>query len=419
MKIAIIIPGRPYLFVQKSFPFLGPMMVSSALKSYGHEVKILDFADGYTYTKADFYGIFATSSDWDEVMRVKEYILDHDQHARIMVGGPHATYNQDQCGENFDYVAVGDGTESAVDIINHSSGEQMPYISTGLTRDIDRYHPDKDALNLWDYEFYIDGKRATSMITALSCPYGKCAFCSRPPGVFNHPQYHSAGWCIEEIMQIEALGFKALMLYDDEFFTWPTRDEKIIEYLKQSKIEAWRCFVRSDYSLKHPGLVIQASESGLKEVLIGIESGSNTILNAVRKGTTSEQNTKALEMFSDLDINVKCAMIMGLPSESPETLRETWVWCENNEQYVAAWDFTTYVPLPGSAVYDDPELFDFKFDKKNSLVPYKAMNMDSEVCEISTSTLSFDEIQEAREIFERRFKHGEMIEDILYTGDLQ
>jgi radical SAM superfamily enzyme YgiQ (UPF0313 family) len=413
MKAVLIIPQRPYLFDQKSFPYIGVLMVSAALKAEEYETEVLDFADGYKYVEADWYGIFATSSDWDEVLVVKEFILKNNPIANIMVGGPHATYNTKQCADHFDYISVG-----AVDIINYGEEQAKPYVSFGHKKNIDMYHhPDHEALDLWDYTFFVDSKRATSMITALSCPYGKCKFCSRPPGIFNRPRYHSSKWCIEEIKRIEELGFKALMLYDDEFFTYPTRDTKIVDYLKKSKIESWRCFARADYSLKHPKLIEKASKSGLKEVLIGIESGSPIILDVIDKGTTPEQNLKAVKMFSKLGISVKCAMIMGLPSESLDTLRDTWRWCENIEPFVSDWDFTTYVPLPGSEIYNNPDKFDLEFNKDDTLSPYKAMNMDSKICPISTSELTFDEIQDARDFFESRFKHGEGLGDLIFLGD--
>ena len=418
MKIVLIIPQRPYLFEQKSFPYIGIMAVSSSLKAEEYEVDVLDFADGYKYITADWYGIFATSSDWDEVLVVKKFILENNPEAKIMVGGPHATYNTNQCMKHFDYVAVGDGEISAVDIVNFGEDHQKPYVSIGHTKNIDNYHhPDHDALNLWDYTFFVDDKRATSMVTALSCPYGKCKFCSRPPGIFNRPRYHSSAWCIDEIKRIEKLGFKALMLYDDEFFTYASRDLEIVDYIKKSTIESWRCFVRADYSLKHPHLIKRASESGLKEVLIGIESGSLIVLNTIDKGTTPEQNLEAVKMFSELGIDVKCAMIMGLPSESLDTLRDTWRWCEDAEPYVSDWDFTTYVPLPGSEIYNNPDKFDFKFDKKDAMSPYKAMNMESKVCPISTHELTFADIQDARDFFESRFKHGEGLGDLIFLGD--
>ncbi|GAH28898.1 unnamed protein product, partial [marine sediment metagenome] len=54
------------------------------------------------------------------------------------------------------------------------------------------------------------------------------------------------------------------------------------------------------------------------------------------------------------------AMIIGLPGESEETLKETWAFCEEMTPYVSAWDFTVLIPYPGSQIYDSPDSFDIK-----------------------------------------------------------
>ena len=398
MKVCLIIPPRPYLFVQKALPYIGILMVSSALKKYGHDVTVLDFADEYKYIQADWYGITCTTADWEEAIKIRDFIRTHNEKAKIIIGGAHATCSEKQCLTKFNHVCVGDGEVSAPNIINTDAP-----VVRGILSNIDEYHPDKQALNLHDYIFSVNGIRATSMVTAYSCPYGKCAFCSRPPEPFNKYRFHSVEWCRDEIVELSNIGFKALMIYDDEMLTNPKRDAVIIDYLGEY-FEAWRCFVRADYTLRNKSLVKKAADNNLKEILIGIESGSNTVLNVIEKGTTSAQNFAAVKYLSELGIKVKCAMIVGLPSESEKTLEETWDWCEKAEKYVSDWDFTTFTPLPGSKIYEHPEFFDIKFDKSNTMVPYKAMNTDSPTCPIHTKDLSFGEILKWRESLESRFK---------------
>ncbi|MCZ7404294.1 MAG: radical SAM protein [Candidatus Methanoperedens sp.] len=399
MKISLILPPRPYLFEQKSFPYLGVLVVSSALKKAGHDIKVFDFADGYKYSRSDFYGIYSTNADFSEAKKIRDFIRSYENGAKIMIGGPMATYSPQECLKEFEYVAMGDGEISAYEIIKHKTKG----IHIGHLDNIDLYHPDRTALNLHDYKFYVDKKLATSMVTSYSCAYGKCAFCSRPPSPFNRVRFHSVDWCKDEIDDVVKFGFKAIMIYDDEFFTNPKRDKDIVDYLGES-IEAWRCFVRTDYTLRNKELIERAAKNNLKEVLIGIESGSNTVLSAIDKGCTSSQNFLSVKLLSNCGIKVKCAMIIGLPSESEKTLKETWEWCEKAEPYVTDWDFTTFTPLPSSDIYESTYSYDIQFDKKCTFVPYKAMNMKSEICPIRTKDLTYGEICEARKNLEDRFK---------------
>jgi radical SAM superfamily enzyme YgiQ (UPF0313 family) len=406
MKISLILPARPYLFEQKSFPYLGVLTVSAALKAEGHEVKVFDFADGYQYSRSDWYGIYSTNADWTESKKIRDYIKSYEKDSKIMIGGPQATYSPEECRKEFGYVCAGDGEISAIDIINtnrYNRQVSLGEVWVGYLDNIDKFHPDRTALNLHDYKFYVDKKLATSMVTSYSCAYGKCAFCSRPPSPFNRCRFHSVDWCKNEIDDIVKFGFKAVMIYDDEFFTNPKRDKEIVDYLGES-IDAWRCFVRTDYTLRNKELIESAAKNNLKEVLIGIESGSNTVLSAIDKGCTSSQNLLAVKLLSNCGIKVKCAMIIGLPSESEETLKETWDWCIMAEPYVSDWDFTTFTPLPSSDIYENTYSYDIQFDKKCTFVPYKSMNMPSSTCPVRTRDLTYGEICEARKNLEDRFK---------------
>jgi len=274
--VCLIIPERPYLANQMALPHLGVLQVSSALKEHGYEVTVLDFANGYHFVEADWYGITATTADWIEAIKIKRW-LEENGADRIMIGGPHVTSNPNDASKHFEYIGVGDGEVSAINIVKN--GNRIAY---GFLKDIDRYHPDKEAIDLWSYEFYIDGKRATSMVTTYSCLWGKCSFCSRYPKPFSRVRFHSVEWCAEEIEQIAELGFPAVMLYDDEFFTYPKRDKQIIRILGEYGM-VWRCFLRSDYAMKNIEMIKEATDNGLREVLIGIESGSDKILKIINK----------------------------------------------------------------------------------------------------------------------------------------
>ncbi len=404
-KVCLIIPKRPYLLKQKALPFLGVLQVSSALKAAGHEVSVLDFADGKKYVPADWYGITCLTADFDESIKIKDFIKENNPNAKIILGGPHPTYHLEDCKDKFEYIACGDGEESVPKII-----EDNEKIAFGCLKDIDKFHPDREILNMWDYDFQIGGIRATSIVTAYSCAWGKCAFCSRPPKEHNIPRFHSAEWCKKEIKEIADLGFKAIQIYDDEFFTFRERDEQIINFMKEFGIEAWRCFARADFSLKVKDLIKKAVDNNLKEVLIGIESGSKKILEVINKGTTPEMNYEVVKFFSDLGVKVKAAIVIGLPSESKETLKETWDWCEKAEDYVAFWDFTVFTPLPGSDIHKNPHNYDIEFRREDTRVAYKGMHADWEPCPIRTSKLTFDEILKYRDLLEKRFKFKEKVD---------
>jgi len=398
LKAVLINPPRPYLLEQKALPNLGICTVSAVFKQLGYEVEVLDFADGFQFADADIHGLSITTPDFPVSVQIATWLKEQGAQ-KIIAGGPHATLKPHECLDSgFDAVSVGDGEVTIPQILK---GARM---AVGWLTNVDNApHPDRTCLNLKKYNFKIKGQSATSMMTTYSCAWGRCAFCCRPP--FNKVRFHSHKWVQEDLKQISNLGFSAVQIYDDEFFTYPKRDIKIIDILGQRGF-TWRTFGHSQFILQNKKLLFEASKNGLHEVLLGIESGSDQILKTINKGTTVAINKEAIKLLHFLGIRIKTAMIVMLPGESEETLKETWSFCEEMEPFISEWDFTMLVPYANSEIYEFTEKFDIKFDKKQVYQAYKGSGTDAwNPTPISTSKLSFEEGLKWRERLEQRFKY--------------
>ncbi len=408
MKVVLISLSKPYLLNPASTPPLGLLYIANSIKDQ-YEVEIVDLALENKIPDAEIYGISITTPDFYESIEILKNIKERNPEAKVIAGGPHATVSPHEClSAGFDAVSIGDGELTIKKLIN---GERIA-ICWADEKIMDTFYPDRKIIDLWKYKFYVDNIRATTLMTARGCKWaeltGGCAFCSRCDN--GKIRYHSVKHVENEIAEIAELGFKAIQMYDDEFFTNPKRDEKIIELFPEYDIEVWRCFGKSDFILRCKDLVKKAVKCGLKEMLLGIESGSQKILKIIRKGTTPNLNEKVIRFLHDLGVKVKSAMIVGLPGESLETLVETWKWCEKVEKYISALDWTIFTPYPGSAIYENPEKYDIKFDKKSIYTAYKGMHTkDWKPCKIETSSLTFEQILKARDLLEKRFKFGEDI----------
>ena len=393
MKAILIIPDRPYLLNQKSLPHLGCLYLVYVLKENGYEVEILDFADGWRFVEADFYGISIVTPDF---LRAKEILkwLKEKGAERVTAGGPHVSIcPQESLDAGFDKVSIGDG-ELTIQKLAIAKGEK---VIEGWAKNIDDFYPDRKAIDLWQYEFYINNVRATPMMTARGCIWGKCAFCCRwDKGI----KFCSIQHIKREIQEIADIGFRAIMIYDDEFFAFPKRDLQIARLLKKYGM-TWRCFSRSDLILRNKELIKFAAKNGLREVLIGVESANDEILKSIEKGTSVEMNKEAIKFLHSSGINVKCAMIVGLPGENEKSLEKMWQFCEEVEPYTYDFDFTIYAPLPESKIWKNPENYDISFDK--NYLPYKTKPNEYK-CMVRTKNLSGEELLLWRKNLEKRFK---------------
>jgi len=392
MKVVLIAPERPYLTDQKSLPPLGLLYVADALKKQGHEVEVLDFADGYKFVEADAYGVSVTTTDYPTGLKILRWLKEKGA-KKVIAGGPHATLCPDRClADGFDGVSVGDG-ELTIEQLIRDGG-----ICERRAKDIDGFYPDRNALDLWSYNFNVCGQRASPIMSARGCAWSHCAFCCQTSSGIR---FCSSEHVKKEIDQIYELGFRAIMVYDDEFFMNPERDLEIIRYMGRKGI-TWRAFCHSRFILRCEELIQEASVNGLKEVLIGMESGSGKILSNIDKGTTPRENAEAVRLLHRYGIRVKGAFIVGLPGESEETLGETVKFIEDSP--CDDYDFSVLVPLPGSQIYKNPEAYDISFNRNDIYIPWKKDPEQGYKCCVSTRGLTSREILAARQMLEDKYK---------------
>jgi hypothetical protein len=93
------------------------------------------------------------------------------------------------------------------------------------------------------------------------------------------------------------------------------------------------------------------SETGCAEIAFGAETGSQTILDNIEKRTKIEQNYNFVNWAHKYDIPLKLFILLGLPGENRETLKQT-------EQFIAASmpcdvQVAVYMPFKGTRIRDD------------------------------------------------------------------
>ena len=154
------------------------------------------------------------------------------------------------------------------------------------------------------------------------------------------------------------------MFFDDTFTFRRKWVEDFCRQVKPLNIK-WRCFTRADKVSFE--LLRSMKDAGCVEVGVGVESGSQKILDNVDKGIRVEDNTKIRKLCKDVGITFKAFIIIGLPGENEETFLETRRWLfENKPDKYSIFLFT---PYPGSPIMNNPEQYayelttDFDYDK--------------------------------------------------------
>jgi anaerobic magnesium-protoporphyrin IX monomethyl ester cyclase len=395
-KIVLINPVSPFLNDQNVFPPLGILYLASSLREIGYNPEAIDLGLYEDWeTKADnvrgeIIGITSTTPQFLNMPMLLGILKRNNPDSFFIAGGNHATAFPEKCLEiGFDCAVTGEGENAIKAIMNGlMSGKKpesivrFPYIDN-----IDSIpFPARDLIPIKNYNFLIEDKNAVSFLSSRGCPF-KCAFCSN--NVWGKKvRQRSVENVLMEIKKIKnELGFDSVVFIDDTFSINKKRVYGISDGLKSLGIK-WRCFIRTNNI--DLDLLKKIKDSGCVEVGIGIESGSQTILDNVSKGTTVEMNSNAITLCKLAGITVKAFLIIGLPGESAATVEETKNWLVKNKP--DKFDLNIYMPYAQSEVWEHKENFDINFDEssiKNSWFKGKEGQLN---CYVSTSKLSSKEI---------------------------
>ncbi len=396
-KVTFIVPDNPYLITPKVHPPLGTLYLAAVLKGH-HEVEVLDLAGVAETSKiisdidADYVCITATTPQFPAACAINDELPIE---SISVIGGVHVTHIPSD-GFLFSIVVRGEGEEAIKHIVD-TGADSGTYNIPFEIADIDTIpFPDRSVVDIHSYKYEIDDIPATTMMTSRGCPYA-CAFCS---SIWRNVRFHSAKYVLKELDEVQSYGFKAVHFFDDIFTLNRKRLEAICDGLKERKM-SWRCFISGNAITE--GMLSLMSKSGCKEVAMGIESGSDDILQKINKPSTVEQNKKAIEMAHEAGIRVKGLFIVGLPSESYKTIAETEAFI--NECPCDDYDFSVLSLLPNSDMYLNPGEYDISPMKQRdySGLWYKGtpgMYHSS----VSTSCLSAIDLTQIRDRLEKEYK---------------
>lgn len=384
MRIALIQPDSPYLTYPFAFPSLGLLYISAYLKMNGFKPDFYDLTGGKELPdiKADIIAFTCQITQFRNVMEMKDRLVETNPTANFVIGGPFPTHSPEAC-EGF-HVVKGEGEAKFLELITGKKCEG--YIDPD-------FFPDWGAIDLSRYGYGLEGKRCINIMTKRgNCPY-RCTFCAKQEIGKSPLRFRSAGNVLAEVDYLRTKGFGAVAIYDDDVLINKKRDQVIFEGLK-SRGMPYRCMTRTNLASKEDLRMLK--ETGCAEVAIGIESADQFIHDIVcRKGTTLEQDEQFIANCKEIGLRVKAYLIIGLPSESRETVEKTRQWLIKNKP--DNFDVSIFTPYPGSHIYNHPEEYDIRWDEDNLREVWFSGEAQYGQCSVSTSHLSAEEIVALKE----------------------
>jgi radical SAM superfamily enzyme YgiQ (UPF0313 family) len=305
--------------------------------------------------------------------------IAHDAPGKPLVlwGGPHPTILPEESisYEFVDAIALGEGEETLRELIERGLDPEgidgLWYKRDGEVVRNPMRPPIDDlgalpypARDLIDMETYARAwysltaaspeLRGTSVIASRGCPYN-CTYCQPTldklfgKRLRRRPVPHVIG----ELRELkENYRLDAFMLEDDTFIAHQGWAMEFAQSLFESGLGfKWGCNVRADLVAKHPHLVKEMARAGLVQVNMGIESGSQRILDEIyNKGVSVEQVREAVDICKGLGLRIGGYFMLGAPTETRREIVRTIEYASRLRIDEAAFNVTT--PLPGTYLWD-------------------------------------------------------------------
>jgi anaerobic magnesium-protoporphyrin IX monomethyl ester cyclase len=400
MKIVLINPPIREWAAPNVFP-LGIGYLAACLKKEGYQVEVLDL-NALRLSKEeiecrvrdlqfDVAGIGGLITTYRFIKWLIPLIRKYHGSKKIIAGGTVATtIPRILLTENeIDIAVLGEGEHTLVALLNALSRgtplSQVSGIAFMQAGEMVRNPPREEIADLdsipfpdWDlfpmdvyFRTVVDHKtgskwqdghkdegvfkkqfREIAMVSSRGCPY-TCIYCYHYH-MGKLYRFRSARNMIEEIKLLkDKFDIQSVQFLDDCFVIRKDRVFEFCDLLIKERLDlSWGCNGR--VNIVDEEMFKRMRETGCTNVDYGIESGSQKILDIMRKNVTVQQAKDALLMtrkyFGEAGKNWNFTMMIGTPGETKETIAESIAFCRGLEMSPDAVFFTT--AFPGTELYE-------------------------------------------------------------------
>ncbi|MBN2259459.1 MAG: B12-binding domain-containing radical SAM protein [Clostridiales bacterium] len=352
MRIVFITPAsdfrRSHLYRLGSMSYghsnaiTGPLILGSLLKSAGHDVSVyeelyqdINFSK---LTETDVFCIYTMTPNADRAYFIADK-LRVDTHARIIIGGMHASFVPEEAAIHADQVVTGEAETVILDIIEGRITDQLVHAPHLKNLD-DAPYP--------DYTLLKTQCTCANVMTTRGCPFS-CSFCTTSR--MYHPyRRRSIESVIDELKVYKKQGFHYMNFEDDNFTADKERAKEICRRMIAEKLIFKETFFfgRTDIA-QDEELLKLLSSAHLNRVLIGMESINQESLDMIDKRQSVADIHQCGETLSHYNIRLIVSLILGIDGDSLADIQHAVDYAIKINAYQLQPAILT--PYPGTPIY--------------------------------------------------------------------
>jgi anaerobic magnesium-protoporphyrin IX monomethyl ester cyclase len=407
MSKRVLLINTPYPYEECPVPPLGLAYLAGILRREKAEVRILDLLmtryspDLLRRELREFQphvvGATCSTVNFKAASRILKLCKNFDSGMVTLIGGPHASFVAADLIEEapwIDVVVMGEGDQTVVELVKaledgsdlaqvagiafRKNGRAVVNAPRPLIKDLDSLPlPARDLLPVSKYRAL---RVPCTVITSRGCPFG-CIFCSAPKMFGRGVRYRNPKLVVDEIEMIHReLGFQEINIVDDTFTVKEPHVQAICQGMRDRNLKiTWSVYSRVDTI--NPRMLNTMREAGCNWVCFGLESGSQKILDTIKKRITTDKSREGIKMAIDSGLNVLASFILGLPGENPETAGQTVSLAkELFDTYKVSYGFHLLAPMPGTEVRERADEYGIRILTQN----WSRYNANRPVAETTT-----------------------------------
>jgi len=377
--VALVNPPYPVEAPQRIFIPLGLGYLAASLEEKGYDVDVVDcqvstpsrkeLEAKFRSLNPDIIGVTSATLTYLPALEILKAAKTALPDCTTIMGGSHVTVMDVQTfadSADVDIVVRGEGEQTTLELAGLVSNGNLKNLGEvagitfrkngGVFRTLDRpFMRDIDALPYPAHKHFevsmykILGKNYMPIITSRGCPH-RCSFCLTAKMCGRDFRARSPSKVVDELEWLrDTFGAEVFTFYDDTFTVDVKRAMAICDEMKTRKVGLpWDCRTRVDMVSKE--LLTQLRSTGCQLIHFGVESGSQQMLKTMHKGTTVEQNARAIKWAKEAGIFVAISLVIGYPGETPEMLKQTIDFIhETKPDYVY---MCQAIPYPGTELGD-------------------------------------------------------------------
>ena len=376
--VTLVNPAAPVgAAMHMPFALLGLGYLAAVLEKNNFQVDVIDcqilklsvedFKAEIAKRKPDIVGVTSSTLTYKAGLKLAKATKEVLPHSVTIAGGSHVTFWDDhaleECPE-LDIVIRREGENTMLELAQRiESGKSYKdvlgttvRVEGKIVRNPDRpYIEDLDSLpfparHLWPMEKFRELEDVLYLATSRGCVYW-CEFCTTVRMHGRKYRMRSPKNVVDELeMLFKTYGMTKFTFCDDAFTVDQARTEELCsEILKRGLNIQWNCGTRVDMITKE--LLMKMKEAGCISVWFGVESGTQQVLDAMKKGITPELTIKVMGWVRELGLKPVPNVILGFPGETKKSAWETIKFVEK----IAPDDVAFYnvaTPFPGTPMYD-------------------------------------------------------------------